>query len=149
SVRRAASPTTHVGSAATATFQGCDPALSSRRQPFAENMTGIWRNIPSTVKSYAYFRAAKYDTRWVISMPVSSHARPATHVRHRAAFLLFWGGETVSMFGTQIPLLAMPLTAVLVLDATPAQLGLVRFFETFPYVLCTLIFGAWVDRRRR
>ncbi len=81
-------------------------------------------------------------------MAVSSHARP-TRLQARSAFLLFWGGETVSMFGTQITLLALPLTAVLVLDATSAQLGFVRFFEQFPYVLFTLLFGAWVDRRRR
>jgi MFS family permease len=68
--------------------------------------------------------------------------------RHRP-FLLFWGGETVSMFGTQVTLLALPLTAVLLLGATAAQLSLVRFFETAPYLLFTLIFGAWVDRRRR
>lgn len=65
------------------------------------------------------------------------------------AFMLFWSGETVSLFGTQITLLALPLTAVLTLRATAAQLGLVRFAEAFPYVIFTLIFGAWVDRRRR
>ena len=63
--------------------------------------------------------------------------------------MLFWTGETVSMFGTQITLLALPLTAVLVLHATPTQLGFVRFVEAFPYVLFTLFFGAWADRRRR
>ncbi|MGZ3602042.1 MAG: MFS transporter [Ktedonobacterales bacterium] len=68
--------------------------------------------------------------------------------RHRA-FMLFWSGETVSLFGTQITMLALPLTAVLTLHATAAQLGWVRFAEAFPYVLFTLIFGAWVDRRRR
>lgn len=67
----------------------------------------------------------------------------------RPAFLLFWSGETVSLFGTQVTLLALPLTAVLTLGATAAELGLVRFVEAFPYVLCTLMFGAWVDRRRR
>lgn len=68
--------------------------------------------------------------------------------RHHA-FMLFWSGETVSLFGTQITLLALPLTAVLTLHATAAQLGWVRFAEMFPYVLFTLVFGAWVDRRRR
>src|SRR5437879_8362943 len=62
--------------------------------------------------------------------------------RHRA-FMLFWSGETVSLFGTQITMLALPLTAVLTLHATAAQLGWVRFAEAFPYVLFTLIFGAW------
>jgi geranylgeranyl reductase family protein len=63
--------------------------------------------------------------------------------------MLFWGGETISMFGTQVTLLALPLTAVLLLGATAAQLSLVRFLETAPYLLFTLIFGAWVDRLRR
>jgi predicted MFS family arabinose efflux permease len=68
--------------------------------------------------------------------------------RHRP-FMLFWGGETVSLFGSQVTLLALPLTAVLLLGATAAQLSVVRFVETAPYLLFTLIFGAWVDRRRR
>jgi len=68
--------------------------------------------------------------------------------RHRA-FMLFWSGETVSLFGTQVTLLALPLTAVLTLHATAAELGFIRFVEAFPFVLFTLIFGAWVDRRRR
>lgn len=63
--------------------------------------------------------------------------------------MLFWSGETVSLFGTQITMLALPLTAVLTLHATSAQLGLVRFAEALPYVIFTLIFGAWVDRRQR
>ena len=67
----------------------------------------------------------------------------------RPAFMLFWSGETVSLFGTQITLLALPLTAVLTLNVTAAQLGVIRFVEALPYVLCTLVFGAWVDRRRR
>lgn len=68
--------------------------------------------------------------------------------RHRA-FMLFWSGETVSLFGTQVTVLALPLTAVLALHATATQLGLIRFAEAFPFVLCTLLFGAWADRRRR
>lgn len=68
--------------------------------------------------------------------------------RHRA-FMLFWSGETVSLFGTQITMLALPLTAVLTLQATASQLGWIRFAEALPFVLFTLVFGAWVDRRRR
>jgi hypothetical protein len=78
---------------------------------------------------------------------------PTTRARGQLAknrsFTLFWSGETVSLFGTQVTLLALPLTAVLTLHATAAQLGFVRFLEAFPYVLFTLIFGAWADRRRR
>jgi len=68
--------------------------------------------------------------------------------KHRA-FMLFWSGETVSLFGTQVTLLALPLTAVLTLNATASQLGFIRFVEQLPYLLFTLLFGAWVDRRRR
>ena len=80
----------------------------------------------------------------------STSERVDTHaVAGQRGFVLFWSGETVSMFGSQVTLLALPLTAVLALHATPGQLGLVRFFEAFPYVLFTLVFGAWVDRRRK
>jgi len=65
--------------------------------------------------------------------------------KHRA-FMLFWSGETVSLFGTQVTLLALPLTAVLTLNATASQLGFIRFIEQLPYLLFTLLFGAWVDR---
>ncbi|HEX5496553.1 MAG TPA: MFS transporter [Mycobacteriales bacterium] len=64
-------------------------------------------------------------------------------------FMKFWVGETVSLFGSQITALAVPLTAVLVLNASPNQLGLLRFLEYIPFLLFTLVFGVWVDRRRR
>src|SRR6185437_248818 len=64
-------------------------------------------------------------------------------------FMLFWSGETVSMFGSQVTVLALPLTAVLTLHATASQLGWVRFLAAVPYILFALLFGAWVDRRRR
>lgn len=64
-------------------------------------------------------------------------------------FMKFWVGETVSLFGSQVTALAVPLTAVLVLDASPNQLGVLRFLEYIPFLLFTLVFGVWVDRRRR
>ncbi len=82
-------------------------------------------------------------------MSTLSQPRPARTLWHHPDFMLFWSGESVSMFGTQVTMLALPLTAVLALHVTPTQLGFVRFSETFPYVVCTLLFGAWVDRRRR
>ncbi len=38
-------------------------------------------------------------------------------------FLKLWLGETISVFGTQSTTLALPLTAVLILDASPVQIG--------------------------
>ncbi len=82
-------------------------------------------------------------------MSATTQGKSSARLWKHRAFMLFWSGETVSLFGTQITLLALPLTAVLTLHATAAQLGFVRFVEAFPYVLFTLIFGAWVDQRRR
>ena len=38
-------------------------------------------------------------------------------------FLKLWSGRTVSGFGSRITFLALPLTAILVLDATPIADG--------------------------
>jgi MFS family permease len=64
-------------------------------------------------------------------------------------FMKFWFGETVSLFGTQVTYLALPLTAVLVLNVNPRQLGVLRFLEVCPFIFLALILGVWVDRRRR
>lgn len=82
-------------------------------------------------------------------MAAITNRRSGGRLWRHPAFMLFWSGETVSLFGTQVTLLALPLTAVLTLHATAPQLGVIRFVEALPYVLFTLIFGAWVDRRRR
>jgi MFS family permease len=68
--------------------------------------------------------------------------------RHRD-FMWLWGSQTVSQFGTQVSLLAIPLTAAVTLDASPAQMGIVTAAETAPFLLFGLIAGAIVDRVRR
>jgi MFS family permease len=60
-----------------------------------------------------------------------------------------WTGETISQLGTQITFLALPLTAILLLDATPFQVGLLGTFEFLPFILVGLPAGVWVDRLRR
>jgi predicted MFS family arabinose efflux permease len=64
-------------------------------------------------------------------------------------FRVFWAGETVSLFGAQVSLLALPLTALLLLDAAPDELGVLRFVEYLPFVLLALPLGVLADRRRR
>src|SRR6266566_451364 len=64
-------------------------------------------------------------------------------------FIKLWAGQTVSLFGSQISLLAIPLTAVLILNATPLQMGILTAAEAFPYLLFGLVAGVWVDRLRR
>ncbi len=65
------------------------------------------------------------------------------------AFLKLWVGQTVSRFGSQVSQLAIPLTAVLVLQATPSEMGILAAAETAPFLLIGLLAGVWVDRVRR
>ncbi len=67
-------------------------------------------------------------------------------------FRRFWLGQTISLFGDQITLIAIPLTAVLVLDANATQMGYLIAAELVPNLFLALHAGAWVDRhggRRR
>jgi MFS family permease len=64
-------------------------------------------------------------------------------------FRRFWLGETVSLFGDQITLIALPLVAVLELHASAAQMGDLGAAELIPNLLFSLHAGAWVDRRGR
>ncbi len=64
-------------------------------------------------------------------------------------FLKLWGAETVSQFGTQISQLALPLLAILVLDASAFEVGALVTVQFLPFLLFTLPAGVWVDRVRR
>jgi len=68
---------------------------------------------------------------------------------HQPDFLKLWAGETISLLGTQVSSLAIPLTAISLLDVGASQLGLLRTAEFLPYIVLTLLAGTWVDRRRR
>jgi MFS family permease len=68
---------------------------------------------------------------------------------HNSDFLKFWFGETLSLLGTQVTNLALPLTAILSFNATDEQVGVLRFLQLVPYIGLSLLFGVWVDRVRR
>jgi MFS family permease len=64
-------------------------------------------------------------------------------------FLKLWSAETVSQFGTQVSQLAIPLTAVIVLDASAFEVAALGTVEFLPFMLFTLPAGVWVDRLPR
>ena len=68
--------------------------------------------------------------------------------RHRD-FAHLWAAETVSQVGTQVTLVALPLLAVTLLQATPFQMGVLTSLETLAFLVVGLPAGAWVDRWRR
>jgi MFS family permease len=70
-------------------------------------------------------------------------------LRESLSFRRFWAGQTVSLLGDQVSLIALPLVAVLVLDANAAQMGYLVAAELAPNLLFSLHAGAWADRRAR
>jgi len=73
--------------------------------------------------------------------------RLGTLERHRD-FLKLWTGQTVSLVGSEVTRLALPLTAIVVLKATPAQVGVLTAAGYVPFLLLTLPAGVWIDHRR-
>ncbi|WP_156178538.1 MFS transporter [Saccharothrix sp. ST-888] len=69
-------------------------------------------------------------------------------LRHRD-FRFLLSGAAASQLGSQVTLVALPLAAVLVLDASPLQVGLLTAAETAAFLLVGLPAGAWVDRMRK
>ena len=74
---------------------------------------------------------------------------PSGGLWRHSDFLKLWSAETVSQFGTQVSLLAIPFVAVLVLDATTFEVAALGVVEFLPFMLFTLPAGVWVDRLRR
>jgi MFS family permease len=75
--------------------------------------------------------------------------RRARSLWRHAEFMKLWTGETVSQLGTQVTLIALPLTAILVLHANAFQVGVLSAVEFLPFILFGLPAGVWVDRLRR
>ncbi len=64
-------------------------------------------------------------------------------------FRMLLVGQTTSQFGAQVSGIAIPLLAVLTLNATPFELGLVTASSTVAFAVIGLPAGAWLDRWRR
>ena len=64
-------------------------------------------------------------------------------LRENPQFRRFWLGQTISLVGDQISLIALPLVAVLTLDANAAQMGYLVAAELAPNLLFSLHAGAW------
>ena len=66
-----------------------------------------------------------------------------------ADFRKLWVSLTVTSFGAQVTNLALPLTAALLLHATPLQMGILVALETLPFALVSLHAGVLIDRVRK
>jgi MFS family permease len=60
-----------------------------------------------------------------------------------------WISILISSFGGQITLLAVPITAAVLLHATPTQMGILTATEVSAFILFSLPAGVWLDRVRK
>jgi MFS family permease len=70
-------------------------------------------------------------------------------LRANRNFRRYFIGQSISMLGDQVSLIALPLTAVLALHASPAQMGALLTTALIPNLIFSLHAGVWVDRRGR
>lgn len=64
-------------------------------------------------------------------------------------FRLLLLGQTTSQLGTQVSSIAIPLLAVLTLQASSLEVGIINASSTIAFALIGLQAGAWLDRMRR
>ena len=64
-------------------------------------------------------------------------------------FRRLWVGETISQFGSQVSILAIPYIAAKLLLVSPFEVSLLVALQFLPFLLLTLPAGAWLDRMRR
>src|SRR5512140_3120481 len=89
-----------------------------------------------------WLHALKEMARTRFRLPPSDLLRDAVYRR-------LWTSIVISSFGGQVTMLALPLTAALLLHATPTQMGLLTAMEIVPFVLFSLPSGVWLDRVRK
>lgn len=64
-------------------------------------------------------------------------------------FRRLWVGQAISLVGSQVSAFALPLTASLLLQASPLQMGVLGVMSAVPVLLTGLFAGPWVDRLQR
>ena len=74
---------------------------------------------------------------------------PPGDLLREATYRRLWTSILISSFGGQVTMLALPLTAAVLLHASATQMGVLTFTEIVPFVLFSLPSGVWLDRVRK
>src|SRR5438309_3220745 len=85
----------------------------------------------------------------MMSKPKRKFARLFRGLWRNPEFVKLWTSMTITSFGAQITNLALPLTAAVMLAATPMQMGILVALETLPFALVSLHAGVLIDRVRK
>src|ERR1700689_812979 len=73
----------------------------------------------------------------------------STDLLQDATYRRLWTSILISSFGGQVTLLAISLTAAVLMHAAPTQMGLLTAMEIFPFALFSLPTGVVLDRVRK
>lgn len=93
---------------------------------------------------------AKADTpRRILAALSARFALAPDDLLRDLVYRRLWTSVLTSSFGAQIMMLALPLTAAVLLHASPTQMGLLTTMEILPFVLFSLPSGVWLDRVRK
>jgi MFS family permease len=65
------------------------------------------------------------------------------------AFVRVWSAATISIFGSLVTRIALPLAAILILGSGAVEVAILRSMELIATLVFGLVAGAWVDRLRR
>jgi MFS family permease len=76
-------------------------------------------------------------------------ARFKGNLWHHRDFLKFWTGDTITQFTGQISGLALPIVAIVTLDVTKFQVGVINALGFIAFPTLGLFVGVWMDRIRR
>ena len=93
--------------------------------------------------------ANRLSPRRVLAALRERFALPPDDLLRDVVYRRLWASVLTSSFGAQIMMLALPLTAAVLLHASPTQMGALTTMELLPFVLFSLPSGVWLDRVRK
>jgi MFS family permease len=97
-------------------------------------------------------RFAHHAATLISGVPTVTISRPprlrldADDLLRDPTYRRLWLSILISQFGGQVTMLALPLTAAILLHASPSQMGFLTGAEVFPYAVFSLPAGVWLDR---
>jgi MFS family permease len=74
---------------------------------------------------------------------------PRSGLWRHGSYLRLWGAQGISAFGSQITLVALPLVAILSIEASAFEVAVLTALEFAPFIFLSIPAGVWVDRLRR
>ncbi|MFS4092210.1 MFS transporter [Streptomyces sp. AF1A] len=79
----------------------------------------------------------------------SAPAKPRSILFRNRNFALLWSGESISLLGSEVSVIALPSLAVLVFGEGALGVGALVALQWIPYVLLGPLMGVFTDRLRR